>query len=105
MGVDAVPRLMLPLDLPGVVRDDPSTWVEVDLCDSKEHASPMPATTRLHWPTGPTDKCPQCAAALRSVAEVMGVHVHEEDLALGAMLRRLVGPLVIATPDDGDPTP
>ena len=81
-------RLRLPLDVPGTRLDDPDTWTDCDVCDSQDHESRF-ATHRVHWPTGPTDKCAPCAEKLQQIAEAMGIHVDVEDLPLGSVVKRL----------------
>ena len=81
-------KLRLPLNAPGVDRDDADTWPEVHVCDAKDH-EPRFATRLLHWVTGPVECCDPCAAQMLAVAKALGTHVHVEALPLGAMVDRL----------------
>lgn len=53
---------------------------EVRACDAKDHERRL-ATVLMHWPSGPVEYCPPCAAWMRKVSEAMGVYVHEEEIA------------------------
>jgi hypothetical protein len=85
-------KLRLPLNAPGVNVHDAETWPEVHVCESDPKChEPRFATRRVHWVTGPIEYCDPCAAQMLRVAEVLGTHVHVEELPLGAMVRRLAG--------------
>ncbi len=55
---------------------------EMVICISKHHVVPVVAIWRLEWVTGPVTYCDNCAAWMRRVAEVMGVHVPERNIGL-----------------------
>lgn len=69
--------LRLPLDLPGVDKDDYATWPDVRFCDAQHHSVPVLATRLCHWVTGPVEFCDPCADRMLTVAAVLGTHVHE----------------------------
>lgn len=85
--------IRLPLNLPGVDKDDADTWPEFRICDSQDHPAPMVAAVLMHWVTGPVEYCHGCAHRMRQVAAVMGTHVAEEPIDqphLRPVLRRAV---------------
>lgn len=56
-------------------------WVSPILCISKRHVRPVRATWRMEWVTGPVTYCDECAAMMRQVADALGVHVAERNIA------------------------
>lgn len=80
--------IRLPLDVPGVTLVDPGTWTDIIVCDSQDHELRF-ATHRAHMVQGATDYCGLCAAKARQIYETLGVHLHVEELPLGAFARRL----------------
>lgn len=82
--------IKLPLDVPGVALDDPDTWTDVHVCESRDH-EPRHATRLLHWVTGPIEYCEPCAAQMLAVAKTLGVYVHTEDLPLRTVAMKLSG--------------
>lgn len=83
-------KLRLPLNAPGVDRNNVDTWPEVHICESNPSChEPRFATRILHWVTGPIEYCDPCAEQMLAVAKTLGVYVHVDYLPLGAMVDRL----------------
>lgn len=83
-------RVRLPLDAYGVDLDDPETWPECDICDSKDHV-PRFATHRAYPVDGPIDYCASCTEGIQAVYAALGAHLHVEELQLSAATRKLRG--------------
>jgi hypothetical protein len=47
----------------------------------------VPATTVVHWVTGPVDYCTDCAAWMLNVAQAMGITCHTDTIVLPDALR------------------
>lgn len=79
--ITAPETIRLPLPLAGVDPDDWETWIELPLCESKDHG-PRLAVRRAYPGQGPICYCEACAIRARAVYAALGAHLHEDDLPI-----------------------